>query len=187
MLNPRLASRYAKSLLTLAREQGNLDGVQSDMAYLQKLCATSGEFLSILKSPVFQADKKIKVVGAVVENKISALSFVFIQLLIKKGRESVLPEIAQAFIDQCYAIKGIHRVKLTTAIELSEGLKSSIAEKVKSETAFGQVELETKTNEALIGGFQLEFNGKLIDASIARDLREIKHQFQKNIYIQDIK
>jgi F-type H+-transporting ATPase subunit delta len=66
-------------------------------------------------------------------------------------------------------------------------MKNSITEKVKSETTYLQVELETKTNEALIGGFQLEFNGQLIDASIARDLRDVKHQFQKNIYIQNIR
>jgi F-type H+-transporting ATPase subunit delta len=187
MLNPRLASRYAKSLLTLAREQENLDGVQADMNYLQSICKQSPEFLAVLRSPVIQPDKKIKVIGALVENKISALSFVFIQLLIKKGREAVLPEIAAAFIDQCYLIKGIHKVKLTTATEVTDSMKNSITEKVKSETTYLQVELETKTNEALIGGFQLEFNGQLIDASIARDLRDVKHQFQKNIYIQNIR
>jgi F-type H+-transporting ATPase subunit delta len=180
MLNPRLASRYAKSLLTLAREQENLDGVQADMNYLQSICKQSPEFLAVI-----QPDKKIKVIGALVENKISALSFVFIQLLIKKGREAVLPEIAAAFIDQCYLIKGIHKVKLTTATEVTDSMKNSITEKVKSETTYLQVELETKTNEALIGG--LEFNGQLIDASIARDLRDVKHQFQKNIYIQNIR
>jgi F-type H+-transporting ATPase subunit delta len=187
MLNPRLASRYAKSLLTLAREQGNLDGVQTDMSYLQSICKQSTEFVAVLRSPVIQADKKIKIIGALVENKISSLSFVFIQLLIKKGREAVLPEIAGSFIDQCYLIKGIHKVKLTTAVEMTDTLKNSIAEKVKSETSFTQVELETKINEALIGGFQLEFNGQLIDASIARDLRDVKQQFQKNVYIQNIK
>ncbi|MFO0415097.1 MAG: ATP synthase F1 subunit delta [Bacteroidota bacterium] len=187
MLNPRLASRYAKSLLTLAREQGNLDEVQADMSYLQNICKQSAEFVAVLRSPVIQADKKIKVIGALVETKISSLSFVFIQLLIKKGREAVLPEIAAAFIDQCYLIKGIHKVKLTTATEMTDSMKNSITEKVKNETSFLQVELETKTNEALIGGFQLEFNGKLIDASIAHDLRAVKQQFQKNTFINNLK
>jgi len=187
MLNPRLASRYAKSLLTLAKEQGNVDGVQSDMEFMLGICRESADFSAVLRSPVIQADKKIKVIAAVIENKISPLSFTFIQLLVKKGREALLSQIAQSFIDQCYVLKGIHKVKLTTAGEVTESLKNSIIEKVKKETEFKNIELETITNEALIGGFQLEYNGSLIDASIARDLRDVKHQFQKNVYIRAIR
>jgi len=187
MLNPRLASRYAKSLLTLAKEQGNVDGVQTDMEFMLRICSGSAEFSAVLRSPVIQADKKIKVVSAVIENKISALSFTFIQLLVKKGREALLSQIAQAFIEQCYVLKGIHKVKLTTAGEVTESLKSSIVEKVQKETGLQNIELDTITNEALIGGFQLEYNGSLIDASIARDLRDIKHQFQTNVYIKAIR
>jgi F-type H+-transporting ATPase subunit delta len=54
---------------------------------------------------------------------------------------------------------------------------------VKAETKFATVELTTKTDDALIGGFVLEFNNNLVDASIARDLRDIKKQFLSNEYI----
>jgi len=30
----------------------------------------------------------------------------------------------------------------------------------------------------------LEFNNNLVDASVARDLREIKKQFSKNVYVK---
>jgi F-type H+-transporting ATPase subunit delta len=39
----------------------------------------------------------------------------------------------------------------------------------------------------LIGGFTLEMGGNLIDASILRDLNDVKKQFQSNEYIHSLK
>ena len=88
---------------------------------------------------------------------------------------------------QYNAIKGIHRVKLTTVSPASEELKAAIIKKVMGDASLANVELENVVNEAIVGGFQLEYNGNLIDASIARDLRDIKKQFEKNIYVQNIR
>ena len=49
------------------------------------------------------------------------------------------------------------------------------------------VELETVTDERIIGGFKLEFNNNLVDASILRDLNDIKKQFGQNIFVQNIR
>ena len=186
MLNPRLAARYAKSLLVLAQEQGNLDEVQSNMGYLSRLCKESTEFTSFLRSPVIQADKKVKVVSTLIEQKINKLSFSFVQLLITKGREALMPEIAEAFLDLYRQHKGIQKVKITTAQVIADDVKMQIVEKVKTAMSATQVELETKIDESIIGGFQLEYNGQLLDASIARDLRDVRQQFEKNVYIKNL-
>ena len=58
---------------------------------------------------------------------------------------------------------------------------------MKTDAKLALVEMENVVNEAIIGGFQLEYNGNLVDASIARDLRDIQKQFQKNTYIRNIR
>ena len=78
-------------------------------------------------------------------------------------------------------------VLLTTAVPVSEELKQSIEQKVKAEKNFANIELETKTDESLIGGFVLEFNNNLVDASILRDLKDIKKQFLQNLYVQQLR
>ncbi len=187
MQNPRLAGRYAKSLVDLATEKGQLEAVYADMKYLQAVCKSSRDFVNLLKSPVIKADQKNSIITAVTNGKISALTAAFTNLLVKKGRESDLPEIANAFIDQYNAIKGIHKVLLTTAVPVGEELKKSIEQKVKGEKSFANIELETKTDESLIGGFVLEFNNNLVDASILRDLKDIKKQFLQNLYVQQLR
>ncbi len=187
MPNPRLANRYAKSLIDLSVEKGNLDIVCADMKYLQSACKTSKELVVLLQSPVVTSDKKNKILEAITAGKVSDITSLFIKLLVKKGREFELPEIVSSFIDQYNTIKGIHKVKLTTAVELSEDLKKSIAEKAAKEAKLGIVELESKVDASLIGGFVLEFNNNLVDASISRDLRDIKKQFSKNLFVPAIR
>lgn len=187
MSNARLAGRYAKSLLVLAAEQGQLEAVYADMKYLHAVCEASSEFVNLLRSPIIKADQKNSIINAVTKDKVSLLTNSFTVLLVKKGRESDLPEMASAFIEQYNEIKGIHQVTLTTAVEVSEDLKKAIEEKVKAENQFATVELTTKTDETLIGGFVLEFDNNLLDASIARELRDIKKQFTNNTFVDKTK
>ena len=186
MNNPRLAARYAKSLLDLAIEQNQLDAVYADINLLKSINNSNPDFVALLRSPIVKSDKKDKIIEAVIGDKVSKMTMLFINLLTSKTRESNLPEIATNFLEQYNKLKKIQTVKLTTASPISEELKNSIVNRVRSEGSTG-VEIETKVNEDLIGGFTLEVEGKLIDASILRDLQDVSKQFMNNEYIQAIR
>lgn len=187
MNNPRLAGRYAKSLIDLAKEQNKLEETYQDMLFLRGVIKSSREFAAMLKSPVIPGDKKTQVLNAISKDKVGTLTNSFNTLMISKGREEYLPEIVNAFVDMYNDIKGINKVKLVTAQPVSDELKQSIINKFTSTTDLKHIELETEVKEELVGGFILEFNNNLIDASIRRDLKDIKKQFQENIYIQKIR
>ena len=187
MPNPRLASRYAKSLIDLAIEKGQLEEVYADMQWLQSVCKSNRDFVNLLKSPVITGDKKIKVIGAVAGDKFSRFTTAFIALLITKGRESNLPEIATAFVSQYKEHKKIHTLKLTTASPLSNEVKTAIIEQVKKTGGYENIELEEKVDKDIIGGFVLQVGDKLVDASIAYDLKAIARQFENNDFIYKIR
>lgn len=187
MQNPRLAHRYAKSLIDLSVEKGELENVYADMKYLQAVCKSSNEFVNLLRSPIVNADKKQAVLDAVCKGKIGVITDAFNKLLIVKNREEALPEIIVAFIEQYNAIKDIHIVKLTTAQPLGEDVKNTIINKLKADTGMKNVDLETVVKEELIGGFVLEFNNNLVDASILHDLNDIQKQFLSNDYLPQLK
>ena len=186
MSNTRLAHRYAKSIIDLSIERNQFEAVYADMKYLQAVCKASAEFRTLLASPIIKADKKEAIIKAVTAANVSELTNGFTKLLVLKGREGDLFEITNSFISQYNEIKGIHTVKLTTAVEISEELRQSIQTKASTTNVSGTVELETLVNEDLIGGFVLEFDNKLIDASILRDLKDVKKQFLKNYYVSNI-
>lgn len=187
MLNPRLAFRYAKSIIDLAQEQGQLEEVYADMLLLQTVVKNSREFVSLLRSPVISADKKEKVLEGITAGKVTKLTAAFNRLLVIKGREAALPEIINAFIQQYKEFKNIHVVHLTTATPVSEELKQAIVSQIRSTSDMQNIELETKVDDRLIGGFTLQAGDKLVDASIAYDLKQISRQFENNDFIYKVK
>lgn len=188
MRNPRLAGRYAKSLLDLASEQNQVDAVYADMKLLQQICKTNRDFVAVLRSPVIKPSAKGKIINSVSENKVSKLTTAFIALLVNKAREVNLPEIVTAFIEQYNRLKNIHRVKITTAEPISAEMKDAIMKNVNATIKPGQsFEIETSVKNELIGGFLLETEGTLVDASILRDLKDIQKQFMNNDYLHRIR
>ena len=187
MPNPRLASRYAKSLMDLALEKSELEKVFADMQWLQQVIKGSRDFANLLRSPIIKGDKKEKIVETVIGSRVSNITSLFIRLLIDKGRETNLPEIITSFISQYKEHKKIYPVKLTTASPIGENLKKAVIDQIKKTSDMQNIELETVVNEDLIGGFVLEAGDKFIDASIAYDLRQIARQFENNDFVYKIR
>lgn len=187
MPNPRVASRYAKSLLDLAIEKGQLEQVYNDMLYLQQLTKESREFSNLLRSPVIKAETKSKVLNAVTKGNISELTTAFLNLMVNKAREASLPEIITAFISQYKDKKGIQVVKLTTAVPVSDAMKTAILAQVRKTQDIQNLELQEVVDPNIIGGFVLQAGDKLIDASISYDLKNIARQFENNDFIYKVK
>ncbi|TMI92011.1 MAG: ATP synthase F1 subunit delta [Bacteroidetes bacterium] len=187
MPNPRLATRYAKSLIDLAVEKNQLEKVFADMQWLQQVLRSSRDLRNLLKSPIVKPEKKQQVVSAIIKSSVSDMTALFVRLLIAKGRESNLPEIITAFIEQYKKYKNIYTVKLTSASPLTEDLKNAIISQIKKTSDMQNIELESTVDENLIGGFVLQSGDKLIDASVAYDLKQVARQFENNDFIYKIR
>ena len=187
MNNPRLAGRYAKSLLDLAAEQNLIEAVYADMKWLNSVCKSNPDFTAVLSSPIIKADKKEAIINAVTQSRVSVLTTAFIQLLVKKTREANLPEIVNAYIDQYNTLNNIQKVKITTAAPLTDTLREEIMTNVKAAMPTKTFEIESAIKDELIGGFIVETGGQLVDASILRDLKDIQKQFMDNEFIHKLR
>lgn len=187
MPNPRLAARYAKSLIGLSIERGQLEKVFEDMQWLQAVCKGSRDFVNVLRSPIIRSDKKQKIIDSLIKSRVNELTDAFTHLLVQKGRESHLPEIITSFVEQYKDYKKIYTINLTTATPISEELKAAIVKQIQSVSEIQNIELETAVKPELIGGFILQAGDKLVDASISYDLKEIARQFENNDFIYKIR
>ncbi|MCB9324179.1 MAG: ATP synthase F1 subunit delta [Lewinellaceae bacterium] len=173
----RIASRYAKSLMDLAVEQNKLERVLEDV---QSFRATTKvrDFHLLLKSPIVHATKKVNILKLLFGAKYDELTMAFLNIIINKGREPYLPEIADEFVAQYREMKGISSVKLITASAVSAEMLKSIEAKLMASAETDQsVEISTEVDPALIGGFVIEFQDKIYDASIAHNLEALKKEF----------
>lgn len=181
----RIATRYAKSLMELAAQQGSLEQVQADMLMLHR-ASQNRDLHLFLKSPIIHADKKNAALEAMFGGKLDKLTMLYLQLLVKKGREGYLPEITAEFASQYKVLKKITPVTVTSAVPLSEAVLADLRKKLlDSGITSEHLDITTKVDPELIGGFVLEFDNKRYDASIAHKLEVLKTQFTKNLYVKE--
>jgi F-type H+-transporting ATPase subunit delta len=183
MLNPRLASRYAKSLIDIAIEQNSLEDTLKDMELIEAICKQNSEFVAMMRSPIIKGDKKTAIIEAIFNNRVSKLTIIFLKLLINKNREQNIDEIATAFIAQYRFNKKMRMVKLTTASAVDASVVEVLRSKLATMYSGSSIHIETSVDASLLGGFILDMGDKQMDASIARDLNDIKKQFSKNLYV----
>ncbi len=170
----RIASRYSKSLLKLAQERNVLETTYTEMMGIHALTSSSKELKLLLKSPVISSDKKLAVLSKLFDGKVSDITYRFLELLVKKGREAYIPEIAAAFIEQYKVLNKITTVRLTTAVKLDDANVSKLIEDLKQKTGITQVDLVQEIDETLIGGYILQYGDKQIDASVSRRLQQFR-------------
>lgn len=185
MADSRVASRYAKSLLGLAVDQGMLEQVNNDMALLSSTSRASRDFVLMLKSPIIRHEKKRDILHTLFKSKVNALTMSIIDILTKKNRESLLPAIASEFHKAYNEYKGIGKASVTSTVPLDEKLRSEIIAIVKKLSDKKEVELDEKVDKDLLGGFVLNVGDRQIDTSIKNKLKTLKIKFSENPYIKE--
>ena len=185
MLVNKVSSRYAKSLISLAMEQGVLENVRQDMEVIANICLESKELVVVLKSPVIKTHKKEAILKAIFGATLSKMTNDFIDILVRKGRERHLPGIAQAFVEHYDRQKGIAKADITTAVALDDETRAAIKDLVSSMGNHNEIVLNEKVNEEIIGGFIARLDDKQVDASVTRRLEELKKELNENPYIAE--
>jgi F-type H+-transporting ATPase subunit delta len=186
MAETKVASRYAKSLLELAQETQSLEKTNQDFTLVLQVMEQNKSLESLLKNPIVKSDKKLAIIKQIFKGKISDISMLFLEILIKKRREAYLRDIIQQFIAQYKQIKGITTAVITTAVGIDEKIRKEVIELVKGDSD-SRIELVEKVNPALIGGFVLRYGNIQYDTTVAKYLRQLKRNFSKNLYIGKIK
>lgn len=182
----RVGARYAKSLIDLAVERGNLQSVVGDIESLNEAMKNRDLYL-MLKSPIINADKKQSIMKILFGERFDDVTMAFINITIAKNREDILPEIATDFLAEYKKMQGITTIKVTTATPLSTTSLDTLRSKlVDSSDTAKKVEIETAVDPDIIGGFVIEFGDKLYDASVAHKLETLKKEFKGNIYESQI-
>ena len=141
----------------------------------------------MMKSPIIHGGKKKQVVKALFAGHYDDLTLKFLNILISKNRESYLSDIVSAFIAQYRKIRHISRITVTTATQLDAKSLAALEQKLEESTITDtNIEIFTAVDPNLVGGFILEFDDKIYDASVKHKLELLKKEFGENLYISQI-
>lgn len=179
MTEKKVSQRYARAVYFLAKEKGEIESVYSDLKDLNHSISDSKDLRLFFSSPVINFLTKSKLFKELFEGKLSEMTMNFIDLLIKKQRESFVQSILVQFEDIYNDEHNISKAQITTAIEPSEAIKKKLLNKIS--------ELENKTilpefivDNNIKGGFKLLINGVVFDQSVSSKLEEIYSELTLN-------
>lgn len=185
MQESRVASRYAKSLVELANERGQLEQVYGDMQLFLNVCNENVLLKKVLSNPVVGHDKKLGILEGIFSSRFSDISNAIFKLITQKNRENYLYFIAKEFIVQYKELKGIVSAEVTTTfpltVEMRENFRSMIGNSQKKD-----VDLIEKIDEKIIGGYVLRVGDRQVDQSIKSKLQKLKSNFKDNSYISKL-
>ncbi|MGK6349781.1 ATP synthase F1 subunit delta [Parapedobacter sp. DT-150] len=176
----KVASRYAKSLIDLAQEQGTLETVRQDMEQFVAVLHASTELQAVLRNPIMKQDKKSAILDALFEQKIHPSITAFFHIMVRKGRAGILYATAQEFIREYNEVKGIVHATVVSAIALSAANLASLKQVIASEIN-ADVILQNKVDASLIGGLVVKVGDKQVDASIAGKLKKLERHFDAQV------
>jgi len=185
MAESRASSRYVKSLLGLAVEQGALEQVHDDMVLLDRVCEENRAFVLMLKNPIIKHGKKREILQKLFAGKVHSLTMAIFDIITRKNREAILPAIANEFHQAYNVYKNISKATVTTAIPIDDELRSQFESMVKNISKKDKVELKEKVDTEMIGGFILDVGDKQIDASLKNKLKMLKVNLSHNPYIKE--
>jgi F-type H+-transporting ATPase subunit delta len=180
----KASRRYAKSLLDLAVEQGTLEEVSKDMALLSRTYKENPALVKMLRTPLVKADTKQKVLSTIFKGKLSLVTMRFIDLIVAKRRESVLPGIALSFEDQRREHYGIALAHITTAIPLNDTQRNAIKDLVLK--VHKKVELKETVDPDIIAGFSVQVGDRLYDETVQSRIKDLKKFYWNNPYVSKI-
>lgn len=179
----QLAHRYALALFSVAREHNLTDAVANDFIQLRKVILENRDFRTMLASPVIPSHKKTAVMKALFAPHMHELSIRFMTLLANNGRERYLETVAEQVGVLYHEFMGIVSVQVTTANALSPVNRAQLVAQLK-QLLGERLELREVVDPSIMGGFVLDWNDQRYDASLLREVKGLRKEFQENLYVR---
>ena len=178
MRDIRVAKPYARALYEAALEQDALDAIIADVGKLREFIEQSEELTQLIHSPVLSPQFKSEMFQQLFADALHPLTINFFTLLTAKQRErslTAIMEVFSAIVDQA---AGRLVAKVTTAVPITPAQEERLTAQLSAYSG-KQVRLETATDARIQGGFIVQLDDTVFDASVASQLQRLKQQLAK--------
>ncbi|MEM9021972.1 MAG: ATP synthase F1 subunit delta [Planctomycetota bacterium] len=166
---------YAEALLEFAGEAGEADAVADEAEQLLSIMAEGGDLHQLISNPAIGDQDRKQIIKNTFEGKVSDLLFRFLCVVADKGRLASLSSIFAGYLLAVAEQQGRIEVEAYVAAPLDEATASGVADKIGAHLG-KQVTLRQHVDASLIGGLKLKIGDRLIDASVASQLRNMRNK-----------
>ena len=164
---------YAEAFLQVSEELNQTEEIVFQSKEILSLLKDSPELEKALASPILEKDSKKTIIVELFSGKINQSLLNLLKLLADRQRIGILVPILERFLELYRENSNIALATVTSAVELSEEQINLLSKKISAIAGTEKLELVTKTDSTLIGGFVASVGSKVIDASLASQIRKL--------------
>lgn len=174
MIGSVVARRYAKALIDLGHETGQLDALVRDIGNLADVLDSSSDLRDVRDNPQVPVPARKEVFKEIADRiGVGQLAKNTLMLLIDRGRLRVLPFIARSLREEADLRAGVLRAKVTSAAPLNDAYVQRLTQAL--ETRFKKkVLVQRDVDPTLIAGVVTRVGDTIIDGSLRSRLDELK-------------
>ena len=185
----KIANPYAEAFfqlgLSLYIKEDNPDIFYKlifDIQDLLKLLSSSPELESFLENPLNSAESKKLVLAKCLNNKLSANTMNFLNLLVDKKRIGFIDSIGKIFLEKAYEFVCIKFVEVWSTIELSSKQQKALIKKINDMLGpvftepyvqSANIQLTLRIDKKILGGLIIKIGSKVIDLSLRGELQRL--------------
>ncbi|MBW4419605.1 MAG: F0F1 ATP synthase subunit delta [Myxacorys californica WJT36-NPBG1] len=173
ILTSEVLEPYAQALMSLGQSGDLVDRFNDDVNSILSTLNESSDLRQFIVSPLAKADTKKSVLQRVFGESVHPLTKNFLMLLVDRRRIMFLDGICKQYQVLFRKLKQTVLAEVISTVELNDGQKDAVRDRVKAMTGAHQVELQTRLDPELIGGVIIKVGSQVIDASMRGQLRRI--------------
>jgi ATP synthase F1 delta subunit len=164
---------YGNALFEAAKDLNKVDTILDELKEISGIFERDPDFNEFLNTPVISGPEKKQVVEQVFSGHISRETLNFLMVLIDKRRMASFNRIVNEYQklinqEQGISLGTVYSVEPLTDIQLSS-FEEKTAKLLKK-----NVKLVNKTDAFLLGGIKIFIEGKVIDASVRKQLQDLE-------------
>jgi ATP synthase F1 delta subunit len=163
---------YAQALYEAAVEAGRVGEVDAELDALVAYMAKDRLLLRALLNPQLPREAKHRIASKSLADS-DPLVRNAISVMIDHGRMSLLHDVHVAFAEMAAIEGGVLHMEVTSAVPLEPAQISDLESRISAATGL-EARLEHSVDSTIIGGLVLRARGVLLDASVRRELEDIR-------------
>lgn len=164
---------YAAGLFEIARAEGQLERVQSELLQVVAAFRSSDELRDSLSNPQLPADRKKAIVDGLLQSRASELTVAFVNFVVGMGRASSLPDIVDELAETAAAAVSREVAEIRTAVDLDAATVERIIAALARKTG-KQLEPKVIVDPSVVGGIVARVGDTVIDGSVQKRLSGLR-------------
>ena len=168
-----ITSPYAEAFLQVAESRKEVDQVIDQAKAVLGLWQVSPELRAALASPVLEVEAKKAALEKLFSDQLTPSFLNLLKLLADRQRIGILDAVLERTLELHREQRNIALATVTSATALTEEQQAELSKKVQAVAGTDKLEINLKVDADLIGGFVVKVGSKVIDASLAGQVRRL--------------